>query len=132
MKLLVVVVGASLVTSGCAQNASLEKRLIGTWAGPALYCYAPDRSHTLIPLSKEVMEITFTDDHRETWRYRGKPPDTVALWHLEGNDLVFKIISKPKGTSLPTNPQRERIVKVTAKEAIFTDGTTEGRWTRVR
>ena len=79
----------------------------------------------------QQMEVTFTQDHREVWSNPDGQP-VVARWHLEGSDLVFTIISKPKDMEMPTTPQRERLVRVTDRELVFTDGKTDGVFERVR
>ena len=81
--------------------------------------------------SKEVMQITFTPDHKEFWSHRGQLPHATARWHLEGDDLVFTFISQPKDMHL-RGRRREKIVRVTATELVFTNGTDEGRWKRAR
>jgi hypothetical protein len=110
---------AALVFDGCQSPSSIEQRLIGTWAGST-----PGRNG-------DVIEITMTGDHKESWRYRGAKLQTTARWHVEGNDIVYTLESA--GESAPAGTtRRERIKKITSDEVVFTDGTDEGRWTRVR
>ena len=125
---------ALLTLGACARRGSVEQRLIGTWEMPAsTILYDRNTPDAVFPIvSKEVVEITFTADHKEVWRAsRGGPVGATARWHLEGDDLVSVLESDseagPRGTM-----RREKIKKVTAEELIFTDGTSEGRWTRVR
>ena len=121
-----------LGVGACHQRSSIESRLIGTWASPALTTiYERDPPSSPPPLADDFMEITFTADHKEVWQYRKTEGRAVARWHVEGNDLVFTTESEsfwgPPGVT-----KRQRIVKLTSDELIFNDGTNEGRWTRVR
>lgn len=124
---------ALVAVGACSRTSSIEERLIGTWEMPAsTIIYDANTPNAPFPIkSKEVVEITFTPDHKEVWRTRGGPIDTVARWHLEGNDLVFTLETQtdvgPPGTT-----KRETIKKITSDELVFTDGTNEGRWTRVK
>jgi hypothetical protein len=72
--------------AGCHRPASTEERPIGTWASPLAEEILDGTRH---PLTREVMEITFTPDHKELWRVPGRDVQAVARWRLEGNDLVF-------------------------------------------
>jgi hypothetical protein len=111
----------------------MEERLIGTWEMPAsTIIYDIRTPNAPFPIkSKEVVKITFTSDHKEVWRSGDGPIETVARWHLEGNDLVFTLETQTEAGP-PGTTKRERIKTITLDELIFTDGTTEGRWTRVR
>jgi hypothetical protein len=104
----------ALALGGCQSPSVIEKRLIGTWLGET-----------------SRIELTFTADHKESWRDRRGKGQTIARWHLEGHDIVYTLESPgeeaPAGTT-----RRERIKKITSEEVIFTDGRSEGRWTRIR
>jgi len=99
--------------------------------GTLVATLAREASNPPPPLASQFMEIIFTADHKQTWRYRGGEAQAVARWRVEGNDLVFTMETEsffgPPGTT-----KRERITKITSDELIFSDGSNEGRWTRVR
>jgi len=123
---------AMFAMTACHKRASLESRLIGTWASPAMeIIYESDPRATPPPLASDFVEITFTPDHKEVWRYRKAEATAAATWRLEGNDLVFTMETEgfygPPGTT-----RREKIKSITSDELVFIDGTVEGRWTRVR
>ena len=81
---------AMFAMTACHKRASLESRLIGTWASPAMeIIYESDPRATPPPLASDFVEITFTPDHKEVWRYRKAEATAAATWRLEGNDLVF-------------------------------------------
>jgi hypothetical protein len=80
-------------------------------------------------MSKEMMQIIFTPDHKEVWRYRDGPDKVVAKWHLEGDDLVF-ILETQSEAGPPGTTSREKIKKITSEELVITDGTTDGQWKR--
>ena len=120
-----------LALSSCVSPPITEQKLIGTWRITAAIQYHEDGSKKLVEMPSD-MEVTFTSDRRELWSDPGGPPRAVARWHLDGNDLVFTIISKPKDMHLPSTPQRERIARLTDTELVFTDGKTGGKWKRVR
>jgi hypothetical protein len=124
-----------LALTGCQSPASIEQRLIGTWAASTFRIaagrHAARKPPSVDDLVYDVMEITFTAEHKESWRYRsGKGNRTIAHWHLEGNEIVYTLESRgetePAGTT-----KRERIKKITSDEVIFTDGHVEARWKRV-
>jgi hypothetical protein len=132
MKATFIVTIALLSVGGCQKNSTFEDRLIGTWAAPALtIIYDRDPPATPPPLASEYMEITFTPEHKEIWRYRHAEGRAVARWHLEGDDLVFTTETEsfwgPPGIT-----KRETIKRITPDELVFIGGNVEGRWTRVR
>jgi hypothetical protein len=104
--------GQELTGINYERLSPIEKQLIGTWEST---------------LSGASMEVTFTTDHREFWCSDGEPTRVSARWRVERNVLVFTIED-------PSSPgeRRERIAKLTATEAVFTDGKEEGRFKRVR
>jgi hypothetical protein len=131
MKSEVFCVVALLAMTTCNSRSPIEKGLVGTWTMPTTTVdYHEDGSKTTT-VSDSGMEITFTDDHRELWCMRGEAPLVIARWRVEAGDLISIIEKQPKDMNLPKQ-RREKIVKVSEKEIVFSDGTTEGRWTRVR
>ena len=121
-----------LATAACHKQTSVESRLIGTWSSPALtIVYEREPSNPPPPLASQFMEITFTPDHKQTWRYRGGAVEAVARWRVEGNDVVTTMETKSFFGG-PGIMKREKITKITSDELVFSDGTNEGRWTRVR
>ena len=124
---------AVLALGPCSRTPSMEERLIGTWETPkSTIIYDRNTPDATFPItSKEFVEISFTADHKEVWRSRGGPVETMARWHLEGDDLVFTLETQSE-SGPPGTTKREKIKKITAEELVFIDGTTEGRWRRVR
>lgn len=110
----------------------MEERLIGTWEMPAsTIIYDANTPNAPFPIkSKDMVQITFTPDHKEVWRVRGAD-EVVAKWHLEGDDLVFTLETQAEAGP-PGTTQRQKIKRITAEELVFIEGATEGRWTRVR
>jgi hypothetical protein len=125
-----VIVGVSLMAlCGCHRPSAIERQLVGTWESPGFETvYSSDGDYSP---ADWVMQITFTRDHKEIWSVPGRDDHAEARWHLEGNDLVFTTESEsfygPSGLT-----RRERIIKITADELVFSDGKIEGRWKRVR
>jgi hypothetical protein len=131
MKATLIGVVAIFAFGGCQSPASIERRLIGKWAAPTPRI-APGRDdYGNRNMVNDVMEITFTDDHREIWRYRGAKLHASARWHLEGSDLVFTLKTPVRGAPAGTI-RRERIKRVTSTELVFTDGSHDTVWTRAR
>lgn len=124
---------ALLVIAACSRSSSTEKLLIGSWETPSsTIVYDANTPDAPFPIeSKETVQITFTTDHKEVWRVGGGPVETVATWHVEGDYLVFTLETQSESGPAGT-VKRERIKKITADELVFTDGTVEGRWRRVR
>ena len=120
---------AILMFGGCRSPGPVEHRLIGTWESPALYWVGNNAS--VHPLSHRVMEVTFTPDKKELWRYRGEKAQTVGRWHLDGSDLVFTLES-PGGDAPAGTTRRERIKSITWDKLVFTDGDHDSVWTRIQ
>src|ERR1700719_107916 len=121
-----------LVLGGCQSPRPIDQRLIGTWAW-STFRFLPGRNRTTgyRNMVGDIIEISFTADHKETWRYRGTKGHTLARWHLEGRDLVFTLESPLEDVPIGTT-RRERIKKVTSDTLVFTDGNHDTVWTRVR
>ena len=121
-----------LVLGGCQSPRSIEQRLIGTWAG-STFRFLPGRNRTTgyRNMVDDVIEISFTADHKETWRYRGTKRHALARWHLDGSDLVFTLESQGEDAPAGTT-RREKIKRVTSDQLVFTDGGHDTVWTRVR
>ena len=121
-----------LALTACSRTPSMEERLIGTWEMPAsTVIYDASTPNGPFPIkSKDMVQVTFTPDHKEVWRLRGAD-EVVAKWHLEGDDLVFTLETQAEAGP-PGTTQRQKIKRITAEELVFTDGTTEGQWTRVK
>jgi hypothetical protein len=122
-----------LAVASCSRSPSTEERLIGTWEAPAsTTLYDARTPNAPFPItSKEMVQIIFTPDHKEVWRYGGDRDDVVAKWHLEGDDLVF-VLETQSEAGPPGTTKREKIKKITSEELVFTDGTTDGIWKRAR
>jgi hypothetical protein len=120
-----------IVFGGGQSPAPVEQRLIGTWAGET-FRTSQQFNHANKPaLVSDTLEIVFTRDHKELWRYRGRKVQAVARWHLDGRDLVFTLESPLRDVPAGTT-RRERIKKVTSDTLVFTDGSQDTVWTRVR
>jgi len=113
-----------LALASCSSRSSIDKRLIGKWETIE---HQADRSPTAV-------EIMFTGDGRYLWSFQGKPPVVTGRWRLDGQELITTIETQAKDSGLPLLPPqiRYQIVRVTEHELVISDGTTEGRWTRVR
>lgn len=124
--------GQQLTGKSFERLSPFEKQLIGTWT-MADTCLRRDENGRMIEtsVSGPGMEITFTTDRREFWCPDGGASQMEARWRLEGDVLVTTFEKQSKDRDLPTE-RRETIAKLTATEIVFTDGTTEARWTRVR
>ena len=121
-----------LALTACSRAPSMEERLIGTWEMPEVtITYDASTPNAPSPRkSKEVVQIIFTPDHKEIWRSRGSD-EVSAKWRLEGDDLVLTLETQTEAGP-PGTTRREKIKRITSEELVFTDGTTEGRWTRVK
>ena len=121
-----------IALGGCQSPRSIEQRLIGTWAG-STFRFLPGRNRTTgyRNMVNDIIEISFTADHKETWRYRGTKRHALARWHLDGSDLVFTLESQGEDTPAGTT-RREKIKRVTSDQLVFTDGGHDTVWTRVR
>lgn len=119
-----------LALSSCRSLPVTAQALVGTWTFSAAIEYHEDGSTKTIEMAPD-MDITFTSDQKELWSYPGEPPQAVARWHLEGNDLVFTMETKSFFGG-PGITRRERIIKITPDEVIFSDGKMGGKWKRVR
>jgi hypothetical protein len=121
-----------LALDGCQSPRSIEQRLIGTWAG-STFRFLPGRNRTTgyRNMVDDTIEISFTADHKETWRYRGTKRHALARWHLDGSDLVFTLESQGEDAPAGTT-RREKIKRVTSDQLVFTDGGHDTVWTRVR
>jgi hypothetical protein len=117
--------------SVCVSWSPIQNRLVGTWAMPSFITtdYEDGGPETII--SDETVEITFTEDHRYFECIRGEPMLVRGRWCIDGNDLVLQIETQPESAKIPWQ-RRETIAKVTEEALVFTDGTVEGRWVRVR
>ncbi|MEP6637449.1 MAG: hypothetical protein ABJB97_12045 [Acidobacteriota bacterium] len=120
---------ALIMLSGCRRPSAIERQLIGTWESPGVkVAYSADGDYSA---PDWVMQITFTADHKEFWRVPGRGDHAAARWHLEGDEVVFTMETEgffgPPGTT-----RREKITKITSDELVFSDGSIEGRWRRVR
>ena len=123
---------AILLLGGCQSSGSVEQRLMGTWAAPTTrFLPGRDRISGYRNMVGDIIEISFTGDLKETWRYHGTKRHAVARWHLEGNDLVFTLESQVEGAPAGTT-RREKIKELTSHELVFTDGGHDTVWTRVR
>jgi hypothetical protein len=114
----------------CISWSPIQKLLVGTWAMPLFVSIDYDDGRPSKTVSDEVVEITFTEDHRYFECNRGQAPVLTGRWCIEENDLILQFETQPKSAKIPWQ-RREKIAKVTEKEFIFTDGTAEGRWERV-
>jgi hypothetical protein len=120
-----------LPLGGCHSQACIEKLLIGTWESPALtIVYDAATPDAPFPIEKGCTAIIFTEDHKEMWRENGGEVQAVRRWRLEGNDLVTTEIETSSGA--PGIATREKIIRLSSDELVFSDGTSEGRWKRVR
>jgi hypothetical protein len=123
----------TLLFGACQSPVSVEQRLMGTWAKPTTrFLSGRDRTSGYRNMVGDVIEVSFTADHKETWRYRGtKRHAAAARWHLDGSDLVFTLESQagdaPAGTT-----RREKIKRVTSDQLVFTEDGHDTVWTRVR
>jgi hypothetical protein len=108
--------------------SALEKQLIGTWVSPSVTMVEEDGT---VKNSDDFMRITLTPDHWQLWCSEHDGSRFRAKWRLEGNVFVITYPMKPKGSELP-NERRETIFSVNDTVLVFTDGTVEGHWTRMR
>src|ERR1700719_2655633 len=117
-----------LVLGGCQSPRSIEQRLIGTWAG-STFRFLPGRNRTTgyRNMVDDIIEISFTADHKETWRYRGTKRHALARWNLDGSDLVFTLESQGEDAPAGTT-RREKIKRVTSDQLVFTDGGQDTVW----
>jgi hypothetical protein len=125
--------GQRLAGGDYERLSPMEKQLIGTWA-MAPTCFRKDEKGQMIefPIEGGTMEVALTTDHREFWCPDGDGSRYSARWRLEGNDIVLMFDTPPPDSIDRSKEERETIVKLTDTEIVFTDGTTEARWTRVR
>jgi hypothetical protein len=118
--------------SVCISWSPIQEQLVGTWGMPLFVTTdLRDGSPGSTTVSDEKVEITFTEDHRYLEGVRGEPTLLTGRWCVEESDLILQIETQPKSAKIPWQ-RRETIATVTDKELVFTDGTAEGRWVRVR
>jgi len=124
--------GDRVSLGGCHSQACIEELLIGTWESPALtIVYDATTPNAPFPIETGCMEIIFTKDHKEMWREDGGDVQAVARWRLEGNDLVFTTETETFWGA-PEITRREKIIRLSSDELVFSDGSAEGRWQRGR
>jgi hypothetical protein len=119
-----------LALNACHPRPITEQKLIGTWVITAAVKHEEDGSEKRFEMAPD-MEITFTPDHKELWRSSGTDRQAVARWHLEGHDLVFTMETESEMGG-PGTTKRGKIKSITTDELVFSDGSVEGWWKRVR
>lgn len=114
-----------LITSiSGAECSSTEQQLVGRWERVE---HQPDYTQTVIGL-------TFINDGRYVWQFRGKAPVFTGRWRLDGQKLIMTVETQAEDSGLPRLPRqmRYKIVRVTEHELVIDDGKGPGRWIRVQ
>ena len=116
---------AALFALSACNTLPTERQLIGTWTSPeTLYQneFGITQSH-----SKQMVEATFSADHRYVWAPRGHRPTAIGRWHLSGRWLFTEFAAHEKGRQV-SHAYRDKIVKISPEKLVF----PEGEWTKVR
>ena len=124
MNRIVASVGTLFLLSAC-QTLPTERGLVGTWTSPHTTIqneFGMTQSH-----SKQMVDATFTPDHRYVWSLHGHRPTVRGRWALSGRHLVTEFTTREHSRNV-TRQYRDKITKLSDRELIF----PEGEWTRVR
>lgn len=114
--------------AGCHRLSSEERLVVGVWTRPRTVTITDNEPPEE---SQEKLEIRFDSNGSYSWSVRGEPPDLTGRWWIDRGDLVTEIETQPKDGLFPRQ-RHERLVRVNELELVLSDGTGEGRWTRVR
>jgi len=90
--------------------------MIGTWTAPQ---ETTENEFGIVPRqSKQMIDVTFTADHKYLWALHGRSPIVTGRWRLDGWWLVTEIKRQPKGGKLGRE-YRDKIVGISDRELIF-------------
>jgi hypothetical protein len=113
-----------LCLASCKSHSPIERQLVGKWG----------RVERQADQSQTAVEITFTSAGTYSWSFRGKTPVLTGRWRVDGHQLTTTVQTQAKDSGLPLVPPelKYRIIRITERELIIDDGTTESGWIRVQ
>jgi len=107
-------VGALLFLTACS-TLPTERQLIGTWTAPKS---SIESDGVTVSHSKQMIDLTLTQDHRFVWSVRGQGPTDFGRWQLDGRWLITEYVNRGKGHKV-AHEYRDKIIKVSPNELIY-------------